>query len=353
MSTVPPSQRALFKAIKERSFAPAYYFHGDDDYLKDDALKQLLAAAVDPATRDFNLDVRRGSDLDGEALGVLLNTLPMMAERRVVVVRDVPALRKDVRTTLERYLERPAPETLLVLIAPAGAKADKVLAERAAAVEFAPLTGDRVPRWIAHHVSTELGASITPEAAELLHAAVGADLPALASELDKLASYAGGGEIDERAVTEIVGVRRGETLGDLLDRVAERDAAGALALVAHVLAQPKTSAVSAVIGLTTQALALGWGYAMRAQGTPQGRLEGEYFGLLKETGGLPMRPWGEAVKAWARSAQLWPPAATDRALALLLAADCALKETRLSSDEQLLGSLVLALCADPAQSAAA
>src|ERR671920_1148906 len=116
-----------------------------------------------------------------------------------------------------------------------------------------------------------------------------------ASELDKLASFANGGEIDERAVSEVVGVRRGETLGDLLDRVAERDAAGALALVEHVLAQPKTSAVTVVMALATQTLALAWGKAMRAQGTPAGRMEGEYFNLLKEGGAYPGRPWGEAT----------------------------------------------------------
>jgi DNA polymerase-3 subunit delta len=37
--------------------------------------------------------------------------------------------------------------------------------------------------------------------------------------------------------------------------------------------------------------------------------------------------------------------ALDRALALLLSADVALKETKLSSEEQLLATLVLSLCA--------
>jgi DNA polymerase-3 subunit delta len=349
----PQAQRTLRKAVQERSFDPVYYLHGEDDFLKEDAVKQLVAAAVDPATRDFNLDVRRGGELDGEALGVLLGTMPMMAERRAVVVRDVGALKKDARGALDRYLARPAPDVVLILVQPAGAKPDRALADRATAVEFPTLTGDRVPKWIAHHASSVLGASITPAAAELLQSAVGSELPQLAAELDKLASYANGAEIDERAVSEVVGVRRGETLGDLLDRVAQRDAAGAIALVEHVLSQPKTNAVTVVMALTTQTLALAWGQAMRQGGTPLGALSKMYFDFLKEGSAYPGRPWGEATSAWTKAVDRWDAASLDRALELLLAADVALKESRLSSDEQTITSLVLALCAGALRRAAA
>jgi DNA polymerase-3 subunit delta len=50
------------------------------------------------------------------------------------------------------------------------------------------------------------------------------------------------------------------------------------------------------------------------------------------------------VTAWTKHASRWSAADADAALSALLAADAALKETKLSSDEQLLTSLVLALC---------
>ena len=330
-------ERAFRKSLQRGEFERVYYFHGDDDFLKEQSVRELIAAAVDPSTRDFNLDIRSGAELDAETLGSLLGTPPMMAERRVVVVRDVAALRKDARAALDRYLEQPAPDVMLILVAPAGEKAkmDKPLESRAATMNFAPLTGDRVPRWIVHHVETVLGATITPEAAELLQQATGNELAALAAELDKLASYAGGGTIDEAAVSDVAGVRRGETLGDFLDRVAARDASGALGLLPHILAQPKTSAVSIVMALTTQMLAIGWGIT---------RTRADYFELLKSGKAFPMRPWGEAARAWSAAERYWDDDAIDAALDALLAADIALKETRLSSDAQLLTNLVLALC---------
>ena len=346
------AQRALKKAMQDGAFAPVYYFHGEDDFLKDEAVRRLVARAVDPATRDFNLEQRRGSELDAETLGSLLATPPMMAERRVVVVREVGALKKDARAALDRYLARPASDTVLVLVAPCGGKADKALCDRAAAVEFDPLKPDVLLKWIEQRAG-ELGATITPRAARLLQEAVGSDLAQLHAELDKLVSYTRGAAIDEAAVSDAVGVRHGETMADLLDRVAERDAPGALAVLPHVLQQPKTSAVTIVMALATQTLALAWGKAMRERGTPLNRLAGEYFAFLKEgSSSYTGRPWGEAASAWTRAVDRWTPAALDRALAVLLEADCALKESRVSSDEQVLTSLVLALCAADARAAA-
>jgi DNA polymerase-3 subunit delta len=340
---VSAGERALHTALKTRAFDPVYYFFGEDDFLKDARTRELVEAAVDPATRDFNLELRRGSELDAETLDSLLSTPPMLAERRVVVVRDVDKLKKDARALLTRYLARPAGDTVLVLVAASGAKADAPLADRSTAVEFAPLTGDRLPKWVSYHAETVLGRPITPEAASLLVEAVGADLAQLAVELEKLASFTPD-TIDEHAVSAVVGVRRGESVGDLLDAVAAKDASAALALISGVLQQPKTSAVSIVMNLTTQTLAMGYGVAARAAGTPARALFNEYMALLKESGAFPGRPWGDAVSTWTRNTDRWTASELDAALTALLDADAALKETKLSSDEQLLTSLVLALC---------
>jgi DNA polymerase-3 subunit delta len=221
-------------------------------------------------------------------------------------------------------------------------------------LQFDPLSGDRIPKWIVHHATAVLGVAISESAIELLHAAVGNDLHQLSAELDKLASYVEGRdqEIGEEAVAAVVGVRRGETLSDLLDAVADRNAARALDLVPHVLAQPKTTGVSVVMALSTQMLAISWGRAKLDEGLPRARLSQEYFNLLKETGAFTGRPWGSATAVWARAAERWSRQSLDLALDSLLEADVALKESRVSSEEQLLASLLLSLCAGEVSAAA-
>src|SRR3712207_4064885 len=106
---------AFLRSLAKGAPAPAYYFHGPEDLLKDEALRALLDRVLDPSLRDFNLDQRSAGQLDMDALFALCTTLPMMAERRVVVLREVEALKRKpkVRGGLLEYLARPSPDTVL------------------------------------------------------------------------------------------------------------------------------------------------------------------------------------------------------------------------------------------------
>ncbi|HVF39225.1 MAG TPA: DNA polymerase III subunit delta [Gemmatimonadaceae bacterium] len=346
--------KILRDTLKTGAFKGAYYVCGEDDFQKEDATKQLIAASVDPSTRDFNLDIRRAQDLDSKSLDAALSAMPMMADRRVIVIRDASVLKKDAKRVLEKYLESPAPDVVLILVEGSAGKTDRELAKNSTVLEFDRLTGDRVPKWIAHYASTELQTRITPEAAELLQTAVGTDLHHLVAELDKLASYVNGREIDESAVAAVVGVTRGETMADFLDQVAMQNFSRALELIPHVLAQPKTSGVQLVMALATQTLALAWGRAKMGQGLTQNRLAREYFDLLKESGSpYTGRTWGSAVATWARAVDRWTPQSLDRAADALLEADIALKDTRFSSEEQVLATLVLSMSVEGRTMAAA
>jgi DNA polymerase III subunit delta len=343
--------KALRPALQDKQFSPAYYLHGDDEFLKEEALRLLIEAAVDQATRDFNLDQRKGADVDAAALAALLATPPMMAERRVVVVRDAPGLRKDSKRALEAYLESPVPDMLVLLTAPADAKDEKVLMERAVSVNCKPLTGVQVPKWISARAEKHLGTTITSAALDLLQATVGSDLTELALALDKLAAYCNGQPIDEGAVSAVVGVNREETPGRLLDAVAMRDSALAVTLIPAVLRQPKTGAVPMVMALTTQTLAL----AIRnTREFPASRQRDEYYSLLKRgSSNLTGRAWGETIDSWMRANGKWSTDDLDHALEVLLQADLSLKTSRVSSDEQILASAVLSICGGPAMRDAA
>lgn len=340
----PATQKVLKAAVSSGQFAPAYYLFGDDDFLKEEALRQLVEAALGDAIRDFNLETRRGGELDAGTLGSLLGTPPMMADRRVVVVRDAGSLKKDARQVLDRYLASPAPDTVVLLTSPAGGKADKTLADHATALAFEPLSGDRVPKWVIYHAKTVHGVTITDGAVDLLLSGVGNDLPQLSVELDKCASFTGGGEIDEEAVSAVVGIRPGETVGAFIDAVSAKDSSEALRLLPGILEQPKINAVTIVLALSAQFFGLGWSQAVIARGGNTGTIMREGFSFLKEGASFTGRPWSEMPKSWTTYVKRWTAADIDAALAALLAADRGLKDSRVSSDEQLMATLVLTLC---------
>ena len=346
--------KTLRDALKRGSFDAAYYVCGEDDFQKEDAVKQLVEAAIEPAMRDFNMEVLRAQEADPRSLDASLSALPMLADRRIVVIKDASALKKDARKVLDKYLASPASDVLVILQESSGGKTDKDFAKNATLLEFEHLTAERIPRWITHYASTHFNAKVSAEAADLLQTAVGTDLNQLVSELDKLASFTNGREIEEQDVSAVVGVRRGETMADFLDEVAMRNVSKALELVPLILSQPKTSAVQMVMALTAQTIALAWGKARLREGLSQSRLQGEYFGLLKQSGSVfTGRPWGSAASAWSSAVDRWSTSSLDHVLDALLDADAALKETRLSSEEQIVSTLVLAMCVDEERSIAA
>src|SRR2546430_4997875 len=194
-----------------------YYLHGDEDVLKDEAIRALVDRVLDAGARDFNLDQRSAGDLDPEAFHSLVNTLPLLAAARVVVLRGVEDVRKTskVRQALVHYLQAPNPTTLLILVQGAGDPPDAELARLATSVAIEPLPGPRVHKWVAHR-ARQLQLTLEPDAAELLVESVGNDLGALAGELDKLAALVAGRTDGERAtrddVAALVGARPGQTL---------------------------------------------------------------------------------------------------------------------------------------------
>lgn len=345
--------KALKASLASGAFERVYVFHGADDHLKDENVRAVVERATDPSTRDFNCETLRGAEVEVAALSAVLEALPMLAERRVLVLRDPGAMKKAVRDRLDRYLAQPAADLLLLLVVPAGGKVDAKLTANASEHEFKALDGPDLQKWILHESTRANSTAITDGAASRLASYGGSDLTLLAGELRKLAAYTNGTAIDDAAVEAVTGVRPGVTLADLLDRAALRETTAAIAMVEQVLAQPKNSGVTTTLALSTQMLAIGWGVAARARGMSASQVEREYFGLLKEAGNAYTgRPWGEAAKCWARSLPRWSVADVARAMPHLMAADAALKDTKVSSEAQIIVSLLLALAPTDARRAA-
>ena len=343
---------ALLRSLKQGAPDPVYYLHGDEDVLKDEAIRALVERAVDPAARDFNVDQRSAADLDPEAFHTLVNTPPLLAATRAVVIRGLGQLRKTtkVRQELVRYLDSPSPTTLLVLVQGAGEPPDTELASRATAVAVNPLPPARVERWVAHHAS-RLGLTLAPDAAELLLAAVGNDLAALARELEKLAAVAGSRPATRDEVAALVGVRRGETVQDLVDAALERRGAAAARLVEPVLEQAGMSGVRIVTALATALVGTALARAELDRGAPQVRLASLILSHLRATRPYGLGSWDQTAERWARWAGAWSAAALSRALRLALDADRALKSSTVTDERGILEQLVLS-CAVPEREAA-
>jgi len=347
---------ALWKALRKGAIQPVYYLHGDEELLKDEALRNLVEAGVDAATRDFNLDKRRAADLGADDFHALVHTPPMMAARRGVVVTEVEFLQQKkpraqaLRTAVLAYAGQPSSDTLLVLVQSAGEKADAALARVAQEVVLDPLAPDRLTGWIRREAG-KLNLALAEGAIEHLEATVGSDLPALAAELAKLAAAVSDRPATADDVADLVGVRHGETLHDFVDAVTARRGVAAAEMAPRLLDAPGVTAVRLVAALSTALVGVALARALLDEGTGRFGVEGRVFNAINEVRPFGLRNWRLEAERWARDAERWTAPELDAALAELLRADRRLKHTTVAGAAEILQEALLAMAGQAAGAA--
>jgi DNA polymerase-3 subunit delta len=346
------SYDALMRGIKRGEPDPVYYLYGEEHVLKDEAVRALVDRLIEPSMRDFNLDVRAATEQDAESLHALLNTLPMLAERRVVVLRGVEQLRKKSkpREALLAYLKQPSPSTVLILVQGDAEPAESDLAAAATAVDAAPLPPERAVRWVLH-AAGQNGLTVEPEAADRLVEVVGPDLGALRQELEKLSVIVQGRAVGPSDVSKLVGVRHGETVQDFVRLTLERHPARAAGLVERVLMQAGMTGVRIVMALGTALVGTALARAELDRGVPHARLTSALVNHMKAARPFGIRGYGPEAERWANWCQRWTALELRRALQLTLATDKALKASGVSDEGALIRQLALSLPL-PAQEAA-
>jgi DNA polymerase-3 subunit delta len=337
------SLEKAYGALKRGGVAAVYYLTGSEEILKDELVAAIADAALDPSARDFNLDVRAAGDLDGEALHALVETPPMLAERRVVVVRGIDQWRKNAKVwdVLYRYVERPSPTTVLVLTQAGDGNPDARITAASSHVILNGLKPNQAARWVAHRAA-RAGIVLEPDAAAHLMVAVGGDLGHLALELEKLAAAAvGDAPVTLAEVARLVGVRRGETAQDWVDAILARDARRALELLDVVLLQSATGGVQLVAALGTALVGVRLARALADAGTPWPRVEAAVFAQIRAARPGRLRNWKVEAGAWTRAARDWSAEHLAAALAAAAAADRRLKSTTITDERGILVSMLL------------
>jgi DNA polymerase-3 subunit delta len=225
---------------------PLYVLFGEEEFLQDLVLRKLLEVTVDPATRDFNFDLFYGHETDASRVIEAASSYPMMAERRVVVVKSAEKLGPKGIELLGKYAHKPLRSTVLVLLLPKmdqRLKGIKELKSHSVWIECKRLYDRHIPEWIRNY-GEMLGLEISPQAGRLLHTLVGNNLRELANELEKVAVNLGDRKrVEEEDVRSVVGFQRSFGPFELNDAVGERDLARSLQILAYLLEVGETPTV--------------------------------------------------------------------------------------------------------------
>lgn len=254
------ADRRLDRIVEQGDVGGAFFFHGEAGRLRDDAARRLADVAVDPETRDFNLDTFHGADVTPEALASALAMPPVMAPRRVVLLFDAEKLTRIGRTVVEDALEKLPHDVTFIITAtiPDRSKAAFYRNMKSGAVELefkAPRDGE-IPGWLIERARERFEIRLESDAAQALADAVGAEPGILDTELEKLAAAAAD-TIDRRLVQALVPNVREINRWDWVDDVAARRYAKARRQLPDLLAARAESAVGLLIALIEQHLLVG------------------------------------------------------------------------------------------------
>ena len=107
------SYESVMKSLKAREFAPVYVLMGDEPFYIDKICDYIAESVLQPEERDFNQTVLFGADTTAVQIVDQCKGYPMMAEYRVVIVKEAQNLKS--LEALERYLEKPVKSTVLVI----------------------------------------------------------------------------------------------------------------------------------------------------------------------------------------------------------------------------------------------
>jgi DNA polymerase-3 subunit delta len=321
----------LKKALSSGKLGGVFFLYGEEEYLKEDAVAALIRAHLDPATRDFNFDQLYATSAEPETIASITNTPPMMAEWRVVVIREAQALAASARSRapIEALLERKIPGLALILVATLPDRSKAAFYERlkkdATSIEFPALDAADLPAWLTARAE-ELNVKLDIAAARALGSAIGSELGVLSQELAKLIEYAGDRKKITRADVEaVVGVVPQQNRWEWFDLVGSGRISEARRAI-PILLDAGESGVGLVIGLGTHMLRV----AIAATG-----------GERALSDALPGHQKFLASRI-VRQARAWTQAGTESALDDLLRADRLLKSTSLG-DYAILEELLLRL----------
>lgn len=226
--------KELSKQIGGGSFKPVYYFYGEEDFRKVEAIKFILNHYIPQAQRLMNFTRFTVDKTDFETICAELAAIPMLGERRLIHIDEIQKLKPTQQKQFFALLATPIPETMIILSTPAARTPKKNVAffknvvKIAAPVVFRRLQSDSARSRIEKQLKTR-GLTYDREAIDLLISITDGNYGGLMGELEKLSLMSDeGGHIGLAEMEKLASSYEDFNIFTLIDLIAEKQTDRAL-----------------------------------------------------------------------------------------------------------------------------
>lgn len=242
--------------LKNNQFAPVYFLQGEETYFIDEIIKFVEENALEESLRSFNQIVLYGKDADIPTIINHAKGFPMMAERKVVIVKEaqeIPGFAKEANEKmLVAYLENPQPSTVLVLgykykTLDKRKKLGKVLDQKAVMMTATKFYDNQVPGWVETFVKSRQK-TIDQKALQLIVEHIGNNLTRIANEVDKmLINIEGEPKITAEHVYKNIGISKEYNVFELQKALSFKNALKANEIINYFRSDPKSNPIIPII----------------------------------------------------------------------------------------------------------
>lgn len=223
--------------IKNNNFKQAYLLYGEERYLRRQ-YRQRLQKALCGEDDTMNTHFYEGKDISIGEIVDLAETLPFLAERRVIFISN-SGLFKSGGEKMAEYLAAPNDTTFFVFNeseVDKRCKLYKTVQSKGHAAEFAIQDENTLKRWAAGVLAKE-GKKVTENTIQLLLTKTGTDMDNIQMELEKLICYCLDREVITDADVEAVCTTRiSNHIFDMINAIADKRRRQALELYYDLLA---------------------------------------------------------------------------------------------------------------------
>ena len=245
----------ILKNIKNKEFQPIYFFHGEEPFFMDVAVKAFENDVLEEDEKAFNQTLVYGKDTTFSEVLSLARQFPMMGDRQVIILKEAQEIRMTEKEAdaLKIYAENPVESTLLV-IAHKYKKVDsrksfaKILSKNKMLFESPKMKDYEVPKWIEQELRN-VGLKIKPDIPLLLSEYLGTDLSRISNELSKLKMILKNDELlDEKIIETHIGISKDFNVFELIKALGKKDESNALRIAHFMGKSPKNNSFPMVIG---------------------------------------------------------------------------------------------------------
>ena len=245
----------IFKNIKNKEFLPIYFFHGEEAYYIDIAVKALENDVLTEDEKAFNQTVVYGKDTNYNEILSLAKQYPMMGDKQLIIVKEAQDLKFNDEETkiLKKYVENPVESTILVFAhkhkkVDSRKKVFKTLDKAKMLFHSEPVKDYNLAKWIDDE-ARNLQIKLAPGISQLLADYLGNDLSRIANELNKMKLVLKDGEVlDGKLVETHIGISKEFNVFELQKALGKKDANTAFKIAYYMGKNPKTNPIVMTIG---------------------------------------------------------------------------------------------------------